>query len=68
MKSATLLEGGNFILRQTETFAQRVPFQPAEKGNEVLISLHVGSREKVDQLIERVEVNGDRITGRPTVA
>ncbi len=68
IKSATLPEGGNLILMQTETFAQRVPFQLAEKGNEVLISLNVGSREEVDQLIERVEANGGRITGRPTDA
>lgn len=53
---------------QTKTFAQRVPFQLAEKGNEVLISLNVGSREEVDRLIERVEANGGCITGRPTDA
>ncbi len=38
VRSVTLPEGGNLILMQTETFAQRVPFQLAEKGNEVLIS------------------------------
>lgn len=65
VRSVTLPEGGNLILMQTKTFAQRVPFQLAEKGNEVLISLSVGSREEVDQLIERVEANGGRITGRP---
>lgn len=41
VRSVTLPEGGNLILMQTETFAQRVPFQLAEKGNEVLISLNV---------------------------
>lgn len=68
IKSATLPEGGNLILMQTDTFAQRVPFQLARSGNEVLISINVGTREEVDSLVERVEANGGQITGRPTDA
>ncbi|MGT2743586.1 VOC family protein [Streptococcus plurextorum] len=53
---------------QTDTFAQRVPFQVATSGNEVLISINVASKEEVDRLVERVEANGGQITGRPTDA
>ena len=68
IKSGTLPEGGNLILMQEGTFTQRVPFQLATSGNEVLISLTVASRGEVDSLIERVEANGEQITGRPTDA
>ncbi len=40
---------------QKETFIQRVPFQLATSGNEVLVSLNVATKEEVDSLIERVE-------------
>lgn len=56
------------ILMQAEIFAQRVPFQLARSGNEVLISLNVATKEEVDSLIERVEANGGQITSRPTDA
>ncbi|HFI0255812.1 TPA: VOC family protein [Streptococcus suis] len=68
IKSATLPEGGNLILMQTDTFSQRVPFQVATSGNEVLISINVATKEEVDSLIERVEANGGQVTGRPTDA
>lgn len=45
----TLPEGGNLILMQADSFAQRVPFQVVASGNEVLISLNVASREEVDK-------------------
>lgn len=68
IKSATLPEGGNLILMQKETFIQRVPFQLATSGNEVLISLNVATKEEVDRLIERIEVNGGPIAERSTDA
>ncbi|HEM4694777.1 TPA: lactoylglutathione lyase [Streptococcus suis] len=68
IKSATLPEGGNLILMQADSFAQRLPFQVVASGNEVLISLNVVSREEVDRLIERVEVNGGQIADRSTDA
>ncbi|MDG4508416.1 lactoylglutathione lyase [Streptococcus suis] len=58
IKSATLPEGGNLILMQADSFAQRLPFQVVASDNEVLISLNVASRKEVDRLIDRVEVNG----------
>ncbi|HFI0418501.1 TPA: VOC family protein [Streptococcus suis] len=64
----TLPEGGNLILMQADSFVQRLPFQVVASGNEVLISLNVASREEVDRLIERVEVNGGQITDRSTDA
>ncbi|HEL1729917.1 TPA: lactoylglutathione lyase [Streptococcus suis] len=63
IKSATLPEGGNLILMQADSFAQRLSFQVVASGNEVLISLNVASRKEVDTLIERVEANGGQITG-----
>lgn len=39
-------EGGNLILMQADSFAQRVPFQVVASGNEVLISLNVASRKE----------------------
>ncbi|HEL1981848.1 TPA: lactoylglutathione lyase [Streptococcus suis] len=68
IKSATLPEGGNLILMQADSFAQRVPFQVVASGNEVLISLNVASRKEVDRIIERVEANGGQITRCPTDA
>ncbi|HEL2010872.1 TPA: lactoylglutathione lyase [Streptococcus suis] len=68
IKSVTLPEGGNLILMQADSFAQRVPFQVVASGNEVLISLNVASRKEVDTLIERVEANSRQITGCPTDA
>ncbi|MBY4981837.1 lactoylglutathione lyase [Streptococcus suis] len=68
IKSATLPEGGNLILMQADSFAQRLPFQVLASGNEVLISLNVASREEVDRIIERVEANGGQIAERPTDA
>ncbi|HFI0647688.1 TPA: VOC family protein [Streptococcus suis] len=65
IKSATLPEGGNLILMQADSFAQRVPFQVVASGNEVLISLNVASREEVDRIIERVEANGGQIARTP---
>lgn len=59
IKSATLPEGGNLILMQEDSFAQRVPFQVVASDNEVLISLNMASREEVDRIIERVEANGE---------
>ncbi|MDG3177451.1 hypothetical protein MKM93_06090 [Streptococcus suis] len=59
-------KGGNLILMQADSFAQRVPFQVV--ASEVLISLNVASREEVDRIIERVEANGGQITGCPTDA
>ncbi|MEI4321013.1 lactoylglutathione lyase [Streptococcus suis] len=61
-------EGGNLILMQADSFAQRLPFQVVASGNEVLISLNVASRKEVDTLIERVEANSGQITGCPTDA
>ncbi|AWX94993.1 lactoylglutathione lyase [Streptococcus suis] len=61
-------EGGNLILMQADSFAQRVPFQLATSGNEVLVSLNVATKEEVDRLIDRVEANGGQITGCPTDA
>ncbi|HFU3985652.1 TPA: VOC family protein [Streptococcus suis] len=45
-----------------------IEYQLAKSDNEVLISLNVATKEEVDSLIERVEVNGGQITGRPTDA
>ncbi|MFH6667270.1 VOC family protein [Streptococcus suis] len=56
------------ILMQADSFAQRVPFQLATSGNEVLVSLNVATKEEVDRLIDRVEANGGQITGCPTDA
>ncbi|MGQ7571920.1 VOC family protein [Streptococcus suis] len=53
---------------QADSFAQRVPFQLATSGNEVLVSLNVATKEEVDRLIDRVEANGGQITGCPTDA
>ncbi len=61
IKSATLPEGGNLILMQADSFAQRLPFQVVASGNEVLISLNVVSREEVDRLIDCVEANGGKL-------
>ncbi|HEM6045672.1 TPA: lactoylglutathione lyase [Streptococcus suis] len=68
IKSATLPEGGNLILMQADSFAQRVPFQVVASGNEVLISLNVASRKEVGTLIERVEANGGPIADCSTDA
>ncbi len=54
-------EGGNLILMQADSFAQRLPFQVVASGNEVLISLNVVSREEVDRLIDCVEANGGKL-------
>lgn len=58
-------EGGNLILMQADSFAQRVPFQVVASDNEVLISLNMASREEVDRIIERVEANGENARQMP---
>lgn len=63
IRSTTLPEGGNLILMQADSFAQRLPFQVVASGKEVLISLNVASREEVDRITERVEANSGQITG-----
>ncbi|HFI0144327.1 TPA: hypothetical protein ACGPBJ_000578 [Streptococcus suis] len=39
IKSATLPEGGNLILMQADTFAQRVPFHTLRKSNSNVVDL-----------------------------
>lgn len=66
IQAVTLPEGGTLILFDKKEFAKRAPFSLATEGNEVLISLNVGTPAEVDSLIDRVRQAGGQITGQPT--
>lgn len=68
IKSLSLPEGGNIVLFDTETFAQRMSFALATEGREVMISLNVSTREEVDQLVARVVAAGGQVTKEATDA